>query len=336
MDSFETLKSLDTASGYQWRMTEADREELLREVLRRPAMASPSQHGVLHRWRWPLTGLAAVASAAVLALAFVLLGPGPQPAYALTPPALHYQESGESAKAVLERIAASAEGDKSPVPPGGTQYFERETWSLSTRIDGIQVTSAVIPEVRQVWKKPDGSLTWKARTKRPQFQTSHDREVWEDAGSVGQDPKSYGDSTGPADMRDVRNQPAPDDVTRMGTWLATGYEAAGPGEIFDSVSERNLNSMLTGQQRASQLRFLATLPGVEYRGSVRDRAGRVGHAFSVDSKYGGLPKKQTLIFDVSSGKLLAYEEELTTDAGKLNVKTPAVIMYVCYLTARFD
>jgi hypothetical protein len=37
------------------------------------------------------------------------------------------------------------------------------------------------------------------------------------------------------------------------------------------------------------------------------------------------------VFDPDDGSLLSYEEELISDAGKLNVRIPAVTLYVSYL-----
>ncbi|MFF3359137.1 hypothetical protein ACFYWN_42630 [Streptomyces sp. NPDC002917] len=40
-----------------------------------------------------------------------------------------------------------------------------------------------------------------------------------------------------------------------------------------------------------------------------------------------------MAFDSSTGSLLAYEEELTTDAGALHLEPPAVISYTTFLTS---
>ncbi|SCY09611.1 hypothetical protein SAMN02745898_101860 [Streptomyces sp. 136MFCol5.1] len=117
----------------------------------------------------------------------------------------------------------------------------------------------------------------------------------------------------------------------MKRWLAEGYETSSPGGTFDSVSERFLDRHFSPSQRAALLRALKDTRGIRYRGNAEDRAGRVGAAFTVGSRYGGLPKEQTLLFDPRSGNLLAYEEEITDDGGKLNVKSPAVVLCITYL-----
>jgi hypothetical protein len=272
--------------------------------------------------------------ATALAVAtYQTLGPSPQPAYAMTPPPLKFEKTDESAQQVLEAIAQRVEKLPNDSPSGQTEHFVQESWSLSTRIDGMTVTSAVIPERRETWKEPDGSETWNVTTQKPQFQTESQRKTWEDSGAPGSLPEKNSGSVGPADKSDPRNEQPPSDVMGMQKWLALGYESAGSGEVFDSVSERNLDRIFSPKQRAAILRVLKTQKGIEYRGKVRDRSGRPGEAFSVSTMYGGLPKDQTLIFEPNTGKLLAYEEELTGDAGKLKVRTPAVVLYVTYLKA---
>ncbi|MGW0733151.1 CU044_5270 family protein [Streptomyces sp. NPDC002851] len=326
----ETFRSLDPARGTTTPPDDAALERIL---------ATPRQHDALpprraaarrsRRWVW--ASAAAVTTAAAGLVLTNMLGTAPQPALAVTPQPLKYQESDRSAAAVLENIARHVEHLPKEAPRGGTQRFVQDSWSLSTRIDGIQVTSAVIPERRITWKKPDGSEKWTVRSGTPEFQSDAQREQWEEAGSVGDEPEESHGSSGPADMSDRRNHHAPTTPHGMKKWLALGYSSNGPGETFDSVAERLLDRNFSTAQRAALLRALKDSSGIDYRGRVKDRAGRVGDAFTVQSKYGGLPKMQTLVFSSSSGKLLAYEEELTSDAGSLNVKPPAVVLYITYL-----
>ncbi|MGY4907005.1 CU044_5270 family protein [Streptomyces sp. 900116325] len=323
------LRSLDPAREAA---TPAD-ERALTSILSTPAEGA---HAGVRRSprrgrRWLLVSGLATAAAAFALVVTSMWGTAPQPAYAITPKPLAYQAGNRPAAKVLEEIAQRVKGLANDAPHGGTQRFVQESWSLSTRIDGAQVTSAIIPERRTTWKKPDGSQKWTVRTLKPQFQNDAQRERWGAAGSVGADPQEHSDSSGPADMSDPRNHEAPTDPSAMQRWLAEGYETSGPGETFDSVAERLLDRHFSPAQRAALLRALKDTRGITYRGNVEDRAGRVGAAFTVASRYGGLPKEQTLLFDPKNGNLLAYEEELTHDAGKLNVKPPAVVLYITYL-----
>ncbi|MFG2270079.1 MULTISPECIES: CU044_5270 family protein [Streptomyces] len=324
----EGLRFLDPARS---NVAEPD-EETLAEILAAPRQERKSSITFPRvRW-WALTTGGLVATAVALTLVVTnMLGVAPQPAYAVTPAPLKYRVADRPAPEVLEQIAQRAEKLPDDSSNDGKERFVQDSWSLSTRVDGIQVTSAVIPERRVTWRNPDGSEKWKVRTLKPQFRTKEQSKVWEESGSVGRTPQEYSGSSGPADMSDPRNHEAPLDANGMSKWLALGYESTGSGETFDAVSERLLDRSFSPKQRAALLRALEDVAGIEYKGQVEDRAGRIGAAFSVKSQYGGLPKIQSLLFDNSSGKLLAYEEQLTGDVGKLNVKSPAVVLYITYL-----
>ncbi|MCM2390633.1 CU044_5270 family protein [Streptomyces albipurpureus] len=323
----DRLRSLDPARGH---VDEPD-ETFLEGLLQQQRLDTAQVRRLKGQKRTWLLGGAFLAAASVLAVVAVdLQGTSAQPVYAVTPMKLAYSGVNRPAAEVLEEIAARTE--KLPTGSGGegTERFVQESWSLSTRIDGVQVTSAVIPERRTTWKKPDGSLKWVVESVKPRFQNAKQRETWEEAGAVGNTTQRYEGSSGPAAATDARGQEPPTDPAGMRRWLALGYESAGPGETFDSVSERFLTTRFSAAQRAALLRSLIGVQKIEYRGQVTDRAGRPGEAFSVDSGYGGLPTKHTLAFDSRTGDLRYYEEELTGNAGKLNVKTPAIIMYVTY------
>ncbi|MEU5889016.1 hypothetical protein ABZ835_19560 [Streptomyces sp. NPDC047461] len=216
-----------------------------------------------------------------------------------------------------------------PAATWSVEHFVRESWSLSTRIDGLQVTSAVVPEYRETWEKPDGSSRWTVKTLPPQFQSAEQRKTWEAAGAVGQTPEESSDSA-PA-RTPVSEPPATPEC--MQNWLGTGHTSLTPGLAFEVVPERFMDHVFSPAQRAALLRVLQRMDGIVYAGVVRDRAGREGQAFSLAGDFGGLPNKRTLVFAPSTGSLLAYEEELTGDPGALNVKTPAVIDYSTLLTA---
>lgn len=324
----EILRSLDQARDEAKQPDEA----VLRQVLSVPRPRGARRRSQVTKRKWTLISAATVATAVALALVVTnMLGVAPQPAYAVTPAPLSYQASDQSPAAVLEEIARQVEELPADTTSGETERFVQESWSLSTRIDGIQVTSAVIPERRTTVKYKDGSEKWTVVTQKPQFQSAKQRDTWDKSGSIGEDPEVYSDSSGPADMSDARNHEPPATPEGMRSWLTLGYETAGAGETFDSISERSLDRSFSPEQRVALLRTLKDTPGITYRGRTKDRSERTGQAFSVQSTYGGLPTKHTLIFNESTGEVLAYEEELTGDPGALKVRTPAVILYVTYL-----
>ena len=84
---------------------------------------------------------------------------------------------------------------------------------------------------------------------------------------------------------------------------------------------------------ADVYRYIATTPGLIYRGTVRDRTGREGEAFTAESSATGLPTQFTVIVDARTGRILGQESMLTRTPGKLNVPIPSVIEYEVYLTS---
>ncbi|MFJ3809567.1 hypothetical protein ACIPWE_24850 [Streptomyces sp. NPDC090073] len=81
------------------------------------------------------------------------------------------------------------------------------------------------------------------------------------------------------------------------------------------------------------LRVLASTDGIVYAGTAQDRSGRTGEAFPLTGRFAGLPNKRTLVFDPSTGNLLAYEEQILDDTGKLNVRPHSVVGYSTFVRA---
>ncbi|RLK09496.1 hypothetical protein DER29_5997 [Micromonospora sp. M71_S20] len=156
------------------------------------------------------------------------------------------------------------------------------------------------------------------------------------------------------DLRGVNHQPTPDDRDQFSraTQTTTRYEAgqlhpylpgaipADPGELAkllappELVNEPAYPRLLAGgvvglatsqylnqQQRATALRILATVPGITYRGTTKDLAGRPGLLFRVVA--GG--STSTLVIDSATGELLAAQEWL--DGGR----RPGLFSYVLLL-----
>jgi hypothetical protein len=71
------------------------------------------------------------------------------------------------------------------------------------------------------------------------------------------------------------------------------------------------------------------VPGLQYAGETTDRAGRKAEAFTLRSSHGGLRNDLTLVVDPATGRILD-QVELLLEAGKLNIKVPAVIGYTSY------
>ncbi|MFB7419403.1 CU044_5270 family protein [Streptomyces sp. NPDC056210] len=303
----------------------------LETLLATPRIGAPVMRQRPRRW-WPAMALATATAAAVVYTVVDPFGAATQPALAATPRPLAYHPGSPAAAKVLQGIASRVEKLPDDRPAAWkTEHFVWNSWSLSTRINGTNVTSAVVPEHRETWQNHDGSARWKTRTLPPVFQNEAQRKVWENAGSVGAKSIRSQDSSEP-DAQHAATEP-PTTVDGMKKWLANGQADLGPGLLYEVVSERVQDHVFSPAQRAALLRVLAEVNSVHYMGTVKDRAGRTGEAFALSDRSGGLPSKRTLIFDPNTGKLLADEEQILDDPGKLNVAPNSVIGYATFLTA---
>lgn len=257
----------------------------------------------------------------------------PSLAQAATPPPLTYQaEAGTARDALLTvagRIRASVASTQSSA---GNQYVRTQSWDLSTRIDGIQVRSAVLPEIREVWRAPDGSGRIRTIPGEPQFPSEHARQVWEDEGRPSVDPA---DETFPAGgLGAMYPAELPAGTAELAVLLASGHPAEnGPAETLVAIADLYLEQVPPAPVRAALLDILASTPDLYLQGRTVDRAGRPALAVAVDSAMSGLPTRYALLIDPTDGRLVGQEKTLTTTAGALGVPIPSVISYTAFLDA---
>lgn len=286
-------------------------------------VADPRRH---RRW---LLGAAAAALATVGVVAVNVLSPGATGvAVAATPPLLEFSPGAGSPSSALTRIAANAAG--STASPSEARAVSWQEWSLFARIDGAEVRSAVVPQDVTLTWAPDGSGSVLAVTGEPSFPTPAHEQAWRDAGRPGEPGTTVRDDAYAAgEFRPVYGTTPPTDAGRMKSYLSVGHPISerGTAELFVAVQDLARSWRLDGSQRAAVLQVLAAAPDIELLGTTRDRQGRAGTAFSVDSDMSGLPMRYVMVFDEATGELLAGETQLTTEAGHLDVPAPSVVSY---------
>jgi hypothetical protein len=221
--------------------------------------------------------------------------------------------------ALLREIAERTAGLPDDTGTGSYAHVEMQGWYLNTEVDGVRVTSVVVPQRRSTWRAADGS----GRDRRSWLLPSGERE------------ESDRD-LGPGGLSSGWPEPLSADDERLAEQLAEGHPARnGPAERFVAVTDAYQHVPIAPAVRAAMLRYLAATDGLVLVGDVTDRVGRPGIAVALDSDYGGLPTRYTVIVDPGSGRVLGFEETLTQDAGKLNVAIPSVISYTSYLVGEF-
>ncbi|OZV72576.1 hypothetical protein CA850_32270 [Micromonospora echinospora] len=332
----QLLSGLDPAQGIQPADDERRARDLARILASDQSLRAARQAGSRRRLVW------GVAAAAVLMVAAggvaVETLREPQPAYAATPALLTYRQSAnaEPAGSRLRRLAAVAAAQPALDRPAGTvEHLESANWFLNSSISGGRATSAVVPQEWRSWRSDDGAGRMVKKELPPTFRSDADRREWQRRGSRVDSSQETRDFAAGGFYSRFQGA-VPTDVAELRGWLTAGASAhEAPVQYLEDVAELAGVRLLNPAQRAAVLRLLADLPGITATGTVTDRAGRVGEAFSITSSAHGLPAQYTVIVDPHSGALLGYEEMLTTTAGKLNVTIPAVISYRSYLVAEY-
>ncbi|MEH1165319.1 CU044_5270 family protein [Micromonospora sp. CPCC 205539] len=333
-DVRQLLGGLDPALDGRTGDEERRRRDLTRILASdRTARADPQKV-----WRRRLVLAASAAVLAVAAGAVALESARePQPAFAATPAILTFgpPASAEAANMRLRHLAEVAAARPVLQRPAGTvEYLESTNWFLNSSISGGRTASAVVPQQWRSWRTDDDAGRMDKRSLPPTFRSEADRREWQRRGGRVDSSQEVSDYA--AGEFSGWTGAVPTDAAALREWLAGGLRPdLGPVQHLENVAQLAGVRLLNPAQRATALRLLADLPGIAVSGTVTDRAGRRGEAFSILSNAHGLPAQYTVIVDPDTGGLLGYEEVLTTTAGKLNVTVPAVVTYRSYLVAEY-
>lgn len=279
------------------------------------AKATPAWRVVPPTWR--LAPVAALAVVSILVTAMTVTERQTTSPFAATPAALstEYPPETEDPAAELAQLASVAAQTPDDVGAGDIAEVRIKSWSLFTRVDGRQVVSEVVPMRTTTRTFADGTAT----VDQSYFYNGEKNDRFTTAGALDYP------------LRGLSRDPA-----KLAEQLKVGQPAEnGTAGLFDSIVVANRQMPIEPPVRAALLRVLAKAPGVSSVGSLDDRNGRPGVGFVTDSDYSGLPTRYMLIFDPEGGRLLGYEETLTTSPGKLNVRVPAVINYQVFERSQY-
>lgn len=312
------------------------RDLLIERILRSPQAAQATAPRRPRR-AGPYVALGAITAIVALIFAVPLMGLPGRPAsvaQAATPHMLAYQPVSGTASDALRQIAHRVRSlpDGVAGAQGRYQYVRTQSWSLFTRVDGRQVRSAVIPEVREIWRAHDGSGRLRIVAGAAEFPTLESRRTWEAEGRPR--PPSQDRSYTAGGLAASYPEILPEEVTDLQAQMSVGHPASnGPAETFVAIADLYRDQTPRAQTRAALLDLLASVPGLELQGRTTDRAGRPALAVSVTSTMTGLPTRYTLLVDEKGGRVLGEEQVLTTRSGRLDVPVPSVISYTLFLRA---
>lgn len=125
----------------------------------------------------------------------------------------------------------------------------------------------------------------------------------------------------------VPSAPPTGDPTSVRAQLADDPERDDISEVVTPFLDARRHRFLTPAETRTLLDTLATFDQVGDYGTVEDLAGRQVHTFGWVTDDSGLPTRHLLMLDPDTGHVLAHEQALTVDAGKLDVPVPTVIAY---------
>ncbi|MEV6932420.1 hypothetical protein AB0M46_49105 [Dactylosporangium sp. NPDC051485] len=98
------------------------------------------------------------------------------------------------------------------------------------------------------------------------------------------------------------------DPAVLAAQLADSGPAPDGAHVFlERIADLYSSHVLTPAQRGAALRILADTPGVQVRGQLADRTGRIGTAVSATAIIGGVTVEDVAVFD-GSGQLLTHEQ----------------------------
>jgi hypothetical protein len=276
--------------------------------------------------------LVTAAAAATVAVAVVLVPRGGSgAAEAATPDVLAYEIAPGHPDADLADLVARVAAV--PAEPRFTDSSHRavsDSWSLSTRIDGQQIASAVVPEHRDLTWQADGSGRLEIVTGPPVFPTAESRRAWEEDGRPAESPVVITDEDFAVGEYDP-SFPAvlPTDAGQLLALIKAGHpiDKLGTAELFIAVGDLYREQTPAPQVRAALLQLIDRATDVDDLGQVQDRQGRAGRGVAVTDDFSGLDTRYVMTFDDGNGALLSFEQVLVGDVGRLDVASPSVISY---------
>ncbi|NEA33832.1 CU044_5270 family protein [Streptomyces sp. SID13031] len=333
-DNLAVLRHADPAAGLPDGPLDQRADDDLARILDEPTVAVPPSHRSVGR-RAVLVTVAAVTAGAIGLMVSDPFG-AKTPAMAATPPMLgNVLGAGQPAGPALSRLADAAQKDRSLAGDGsGPHVVRTESWSLSTRVDGKTVHSAVVPEITELSWNADRSGHISTQLGKPYYPSAEYESAWKADGSRGKQGKTVRDETwqpgGYTPM--FPNLPLPSQAAPLLAALKAGHpiDKLGTGELMIAIEDLYRETQPSPEVRAALLQLLAARPDVIALGQLTDRAGRPAECFAVDSTLTGLPQRQLLMFSPTTATLLAGEDVLTEDAGQLEVRVPSVVSYRLY------
>jgi len=297
-------------------------DEAVRRRVRTAVAARAAARRPLRRRRtWVVPALGAACALATVVAVFLFAGTG---------------GTGTAAAARVLRAAARTARSEPPLGQlGASQYLYTKSVDayLDTYVDHHSSYGAVIPHVREVWLRRDGTGWLYQTSGKPVFLSERDRRAWI---AAGRQPFANGvmdvelrNSDGPTPPMASLDLPSDPDAL----YARLKHDAGGYGdrlyqEMFTMIGDALRENYTTPAQRSALFEVAARLPAIVYVGDVKDSAGRAGVAVAMDDSHNGI--RDVLVFGRDDYAFLG-EEESVVAGNSFGYPAGTVIGHATYL-----
>lgn len=199
-----------------------------------------------------------------------------------------------------------------------------QSWALNTWIndDGAIESSTVEPSWSETTFEDDGTVHYRLIAAEP-F-TGQDSDDLTEPGTV-----LVNETFQPGEWGFTADNAPPTRADEIGSYLAelSGNPALTAGDAIREISGILSNYVLSSEQEAAIIGYLATLDTLTVAGETVDRLGRTGIVFSATDRSADF--EDLLIIDPQTGKILAAET-IYVGSDRTDIASPSVIDYTAW------
>jgi hypothetical protein len=321
----------------RWAMRQADRHDVvipepsvtaaqLRAWAEQEATAAPDPWSAFLAKYATRRGLFIGASVAIGA---TVIGFTFRPSAAIAAPGhldIDFRAAAKPAGDPLRELARSLDTSRTVDANYRSTYVHLQRWSIDT----IHPAPTLVAQDVQTWWNADLSGTELQTTLPPQ---SPGRSIAEYLDELPPGARQDAITYKPGEFSDLIGTPSRDPAELKSQLDRQEPPANGPQATVRAVADVTAIHYLRPVQRVAMLTVLADVPGLLWRGTTKDRAGRPCVAVSIDSggEDSGL-KRDLLLIDVT-GVVLGHEVIALTRPPKSPIADNTVIEYtLCLLT----
>jgi hypothetical protein len=233
----------------------------------------------------------------------------------------------------LAAVTARQQPGLSALRPGQYLYTKSTSEYLDTVALRSGSFSALVPSIREIWLRRDGTGWLHQVAGAPRFPSDRDRQAWIAAGEPALDGGSTDtilqNSDGPtAPMASLDLPSDPEALYAKLHRDAAGYGDRTYTEMFVMIGDDLRENYTTPAQRAALFEVAARLPGIMLLPGTRDAVGRLADGVAIDD--GQNHERQALLFDRQTRALLG-EEDSVLEGNALGYPAGTVIGRAAYL-----